>query len=243
MEMKRAIIPFKIKAEDNAIEMGTFEGYGSVFGNIDLGGDIVMNGAFKKSLDSWREKNELPQMLGFHYDGNVIGDWLEMREDEKGLFVKGQLWVKDDKRIEDAVRAHNILRGTGPKGLSIGYRVKDREHVEHVEFDGGVVTRLKEVELFEVSVVGFAMNPLASATGVKSMVDADGHILSKREVEKILRDSKLSKRQAQAFIARGYEGIERDAKTDIDSVDSDYQLDLSGVLESLQKLSTTIKGK
>lgn len=239
METKHLIVPFEIKRDNPDDEMGLFEGYGSVFGNIDHGGDIVQGGAFTESLKEWNGKAQLPQMLGFHKGSNVIGDWLEMREDEKGLYVKGQLWVKGDSRIEEAVRAHNILRGTGPKGLSIGYRIKDSDFQE---FNSGMVQVLKEVELFEVSVVGFAMNPLAEATGVKSIVGDDGTVLSKREVEKGLRDLGLSKKQSQAFIAKGYEGIERDAKSEIELDESDSHSECLGVLESLQNLSTTLRG-
>ena len=238
MEIKRAVIPFEVKGEDVNNDLGLFEGYGSMFGNIDFGGDIVEGGAFTKSLGEWSSKGQLPQLLGFHQNSNVIGDWLEMREDEKGLYVKGQLWVKGDKRIEQAVVAHNIMRGTGPKGLSIGYSVKDSELEE---FNGGTVRRLKEVQLFEVSVVGYAMNPKADVTAVKSMTDAEGHLLSKREVEKILRESGLSKRQSQAFIAKGWDGIERDAKTQADLNESDSHSELSGLAQSLKNLSTTLK--
>ena len=239
MEMKRAIVPFQLKAEDANNDMGLFEGYGSIFGNIDFGGDIVEGGAFRKSLAEWSSKGQLPQMLGFHKDSNVIGDWLEMSEDEKGLYVRGQLWVKGNKRIEQAQVAYNIMMGTGPKGLSIGYRVKEQE-IE--EFQGGTVRKLKEIELFEVSVVGYAMNPRADVTAVKSMTDAEGHILSKREVEKILRESGLSKRQSQAFIAKGWDGIERDAKTNAELNESDSQSELSGLAQTLKNLSTTLKG-
>lgn len=235
MEKKKAIVPFNLKSDgDTRNATGRFEGYGSVFGNIDFGGDVVQRGAFTKSLDAWRSKNELPQMLGFHNSSNVIGDWLEMSEDENGLRVKGELWVNGDKRIEDSVRAHNILRGTGPKGLSIGYIVKDYERQEN--YDGGVVTLLKEVELFEVSVVGFAMNPKASVTSVKSMTDDEGKILHKRDVEKVLRDAGLSKRQAKAFIAGGYEAIVGDDESGVEAKNRDDSLDLSGVTASLNKL-------
>ena len=214
MEIKRFIIPFDCKMDDANNGMGLFEGYGSIFGNIDLGGDIIEGGAFSKSLAEWSAKGQLPQMLGFHKNDNVIGDWLEMREDENGLYVKGQLWVKGESRIEQAVVSHNIMKGTGPKGLSIGYRVKEQELVE---FQGGTVRRLKEIELFEVSVVGYAM---------------------KRVVERVLRESGLSKSQSQAFIADGYKALERDAKSSETVEDRDDSSDLSGLLESLEKLSS-----
>lgn len=238
MEMKHATIPFKVKSEDANSDLGLFEGYGSIFGNIDLGGDIVMPGAFTKSLMDWGEKRQLPQLLAFHQNGNVIGDWLEMREDEKGLYVKGQLWVKGDKRIEDAVRAHNLMLGTGPKGLSIGYRVKEHE-IE--EFDSGVVTKLKEIELFEVSVVGYAMNPKADVTTVKGIFGEDGEIPSKREVEKSLRDLGFSIKQSQKFISKGYDGLARDAKKDADLPASESKGELSSILESLKQISNNLQ--
>ena len=239
MELKHAVIPFEVKQEDIDNDMGLFEGYGSVFGNVDLGGDIVMQGAFRESLVKWKEKQQLPQLLGFHQDGNVIGDWLEMREDEKGLYVKGQLWVKAEKRIEDAVRAHNIMKGTGPKGLSIGYYVKDQELVE---FNGGTVRQIKEIELFEVSVVGYAMNPKADVTRVKNMTLEDGETPSIRVAEKGLRDLGFSKKQAQAILAGGYNTIKRDADGDDEVKSREDSSDDQGLLESLKQFQTTLRG-
>jgi len=232
METKRFTVPFTIEgkeANENR-DMGLFSGYGAVFGNVDLGGDIVEGGAFDESLKEWQSKDEMPAMFGFHSFVNPIGDWLEMREDEKGLFVKGQLWVKGDKRIEQAVVAHNIMRGTGPKGLSIGYRVQDHEDQET---ERGMVRKLKKVQLLEVSVVGFSMNPKAKVEAVKSLTDDDGQIITKREMESVLRDAGLSRKQAKAFIAEGYKGLSRDDET---------QEDVSELLASLNKLTSIIKG-
>jgi len=238
MEIKRALIPFEIKADgDVNSDSGVFEGYGSTFGNIDFGADIVRQGAFAKSLDEWKSKNQLPQMLYYHESHNAIGDWIEMREDEKGLFVKGTLWVKGDRRIDDAVRSYNILRGTGPKGLSIGYVVKESRDVETVN---GIVRELIEIELMEVSIAPFAMNDQAFVTNVKSLVDIEGKVLSKRDVEKVLRDAGLSKRQSKAFIASGYEAIARDANGDDEAKNRDDSDRLAGVLEKLSNLSNRI---
>ena len=240
MEMKHAIVPFELKAAEDADSgMGMFEGYGSTFGDIDFGGDRIDGGAFRNSLDKWMAKGQLPQMLGFHKGSNVIGDWLVMKEDEKGLYVKGQLWVKGDARIEQAIVAHNILRGTGPKGLSIGYRVVESDMEE---FDGGSVRRIKEVELFEVSVVGYAMNEQAFVTAVKSMTDDEGRILSKREVEEVLRDAGLSRKKAKAFIAGGYDSICPDDKKDNETNQSDSDLDLSGLLAQTKTILTNLQG-
>lgn len=240
MEIKHLVVPFELKAEDVNNDMGLFEGYGSVFGNIDFGGDIIEGGAFTKSLLDWQAKNQLPQMLGFHRDGNLIGDWLEMVEDSKGLYVKGQLWVKADKRIEQAQVSYNMMRGTGPKGLSIGYSVVDSELVE---FNGGTVRRLKEIKLYEVSVVGYAMNEEADVTAVKSLTNAEGHLLSIRDVEKKLRDADIFTRtQVKALLSGGYDSLVRDEQEKIEAEKRDAAPDYSTILKSLEILSTTLKG-
>ena len=238
METKRALVNFDVKMEDETSTRGHFSGYGSTFENIDLGGDIVERGAFTKSLDSWKNKGQLPQLLWYHNNEEIIGEWTKMEEDERGLYVEGKLWINGESRIERAVQAYNVLKSNSVKGLSIGYRVKEKEDQENM--DGGMVRKLKEIDLFEVSIAPWAMNPQASVLGVKSMTDEEGNVLSKREVEKILRDSGLSKRQAQVFIARGYEAIERDAKGEVESVERDSQLALSNVLESLKQSFPTI---
>ena len=241
MEIKRISCPLvEVKAEgDVNSDEGIFSGYGSTFGNLDLGGDMIQAGAFTKSLDEWHSKNEMPFLLAFHDMNRPIGDWLEMREDEKGLFVRGQLWVKGDRRIEDAVMAYNMLRGTGQKTLSIGYRVNDYEMQDSIN---GSIRVIKQIDLVEVSIVPIPMNPQAKITAVKSLKDEEGNILSKRDVERALRDAGLSTRQSKAFIAGGYEALERDAKAEGEAVGRDDQLDESGVLASLQSLSSILKG-
>ena len=241
MEIKRISCPLvEVKAEgDVNSDEGIFSGYGSTFGNLDLGGDMIQAGAFTKSLDEWHSKNEMPFLLAFHDMNRPIGDWLEMREDEKGLFVRGQLWVKGDRRIEDAVMAYNMLRGTGQKTLSIGYRVNDYEMQDSIN---GSIRVIKQIDLVEVSIVPIPMNPQAKITVVKSLKDEEGNILSKRDVERALRDAGLSTRQSKAFIAGGYEALERDAKGEEKAVGRDDQLDESGVLASLKSLSSILKG-
>jgi HK97 family phage prohead protease len=242
MEIKRISCPLvEVKADGDAnSEEGIFSGYGSTFGNLDLGGDIIKAGAFEKTLNEWGQKGEMPFLLAFHDMSRPIGDWLEMREDEKGLFVRGQLWVKGDRRIEDAVMAYNMLRGTGQKTLSIGYRVNDYEMQESMN---GSIRVIKEVDLVEVSVVPIPMNPQAKITAVKSLKDEEGNLLSKREVEKVLRDAGLSVRQSKAFIAGGYEAIERDAKGGEESVVRDERLDEAGILASLTEALNFYKGE
>jgi len=242
MEIKRISCPLvEVKADGDANDAsGHFEGYASTFGNLDLGGDIIKAGAFQNSLAEWSMKGEMPFMLAYHDMDKAIGDWMEMREDEKGLFVRGRLWVHGDRRIEDAVRAYNILRGTGQKTMSIGYYVKDYEMQES---ERGSLRIIKEVELVEVSVVLQPMNPKARITSVKSLVDSEGLILSKREVEKGLRDVGLSAKQAKAFIASGYDGLVRDAKESVEGAGRDDQTGEAELIAQLKQLSQQLKGE
>jgi hypothetical protein len=133
-----------------------------------------------------------------------------------------------------------MLRGTGQKTLSIGYIVKDYEMQES---ERGSIRIIKEIDLVEVSIVPCPMNPQAKITAVKSLTDEDGIILSKRDVERTLRDAGLSSRQAKAFIAGGYEALERDAKGAEEAVDRDGQLDESDILASLNQALNNLKGE
>lgn len=223
---------------DDTTSIGEFSGYASVWDSIDLGGDTVKRGAFVKSLDAWKSKNMLPQLLFYHEMDSVIGDWLEMEEDDRGLRVKGRLWIKGDLAVPEAVKAYNILRGTSVRGLSIGYRVKDYDIQD--QMDGSQIRHLKEIDLLEVSIAPWAMEPKAEVTSVK---DKEGKLKTKREVERALRDVGLSQREAKAFIAGGFEAMARDVSKQNEADHRDDGLDSNELLASLQNLSTIIQGK
>lgn len=137
-------------------EAGTFEGYGSTFGNKDLGGDIVQKGAFKKCLEN-KDISDI-DLLYSHDTKEIIGEFLEMREDENGLFFKGKLYIDEIKRASEV---RFLMMKKKLKSMSIGFFIKARE------FKGNSRI-LKELELDEISVVRRPMNPEAAITGVKS---------------------------------------------------------------------------
>lgn len=234
MELKRVYIPLEIKVDGDVNDnSGTFEGYGSVFDNVDLGADIVRPGAFTKTLDKWSSKGQLPQMLFDHRPGEIIGDWLEMSEDSRGLKVKGLLWVRGERKIDRSMMVYNVLKGTGPKGLSIGFYVKDSRETETFE---GVVREILEVDLVEVSVAPYAMNPEAMVTGVKKV----GESPTIREVENILREGGISTKKAKAILAGGFNAAYRDDKSkgDVDSRDAGLDEEL---LEGLKNITSLLQ--
>ena len=129
---------------------GRFEGYASVFGKLDDGGDIVMPGAFRKSL-GLRGRHRI-KMLFQHDPKEPVGIWDAIREDDFGLWVEGRL-VQDVPRA-DALR-RLIARGA-VDGLSIGFRT-----VKSTRASREGHRRLWEVDLWEISIVTFPMMDLA----------------------------------------------------------------------------------
>jgi HK97 family phage prohead protease len=135
---------------------GTFSGYASLFGVADLSRDVVERGAFARSL---RERGAAGiRMLYQHDPATPIGAWTEIREDARGLFVRGRLTGGSVKGRE----VHALMRAGALDGLSIGFRtVKART-------DPARGTRhIVEADLREISVVTFPMLPGARIDQVK----------------------------------------------------------------------------
>ena len=127
------------------------EGYASLFGLTDQGGDAVQQGAFAASLKKLAGKGDKVRMLWQHDPTRPIGVWAEIREDEKGLWVKGRLLTE----VAQAREAAALIQAGAIDGLSIGYRTIRAER------DQKGRRALAEVELWEVSLVTFPMLPEA----------------------------------------------------------------------------------
>ncbi len=124
-------------------------GYASLFGLADQGGDTVDKGAYTAALKTLKAKGRTVKMLWQHDPAQPIGVWDEIKEDGKGLWVKGRILQDVAKGREAAA-----LIGAGAiDGLSIGYRTLRATKDEK----GGRL--LSELELWEVSLVTFPMLP------------------------------------------------------------------------------------
>lgn len=186
---------FGLDVKDVATD-GTIEGYGSVFGGTpDSYGDIVEKGAFAESLADHRSKGTMPLMLWGHQASELpIGDWKEMAEDNRGLWMKGQIDLEDPV----GARVHRALKRGSVKGLSIGYQALERE--PDAKKQG--IYHLKKVDLWEVSPVNFPAQRRAKITRVKS---EDGVLPTLPEFEKFLRDvGGFSKSEATAICSKGF---------------------------------------
>lgn len=181
-------IPLEIKALDGR----EFEGHGSVFNNVDLGGDVVIPGAFERTLAAHQKAGTMPQMFWMHDPSRVPGKWLSMSEDEEGLSVKG---VLADTPLGNEI--YTLLKMEAVRGLSIGYQTVDQA------FDKEGNRLIKEADLWEVSVVSLPMNPLAQVAHVKSQLSAAGeYVPTIREFEEMLRSIGCSKSLARRLIGR-----------------------------------------
>ncbi|MBQ0822293.1 HK97 family phage prohead protease [Microvirga terrae] len=135
---------------------GVFEGYASLFGQPDLGKDVVVPGAFAESLR--RRGARDVRLLWQHDPGQPIGRWLRIAEDRRGLRVRGKL----NLAVERAREIHALMRDGAVDGLSIGFRV-ERARAERPTG----LRRLEKLDLWEISVVTFPMLPDARVEAVK----------------------------------------------------------------------------
>lgn len=176
-------IKAEIKAHHDEEESGMFTGYGSIFGNKDLGNDVVVQGAFTKSLA--RKGAKAVKLLYQHRADEPIGVYDEIIEDKKGLRVKGRLAMGTQRGRE----VYELMKMGALDGLSIGFRVGDKGY----DYDEKGKRRLiKEVDLLEISAVTFPMNPRARVAQVKG---ADRTV---REWEELLREAgTLSRSEAK----------------------------------------------
>lgn len=200
-------------------EDGTFEGYASVFGVVDQGYDVVERGAFVKSLA--RRK---PKMLWQHEMDKPIGVWDEVREDERGLYVKGRLLTEVAKGRE----ALALLKAGAIDSMSIGYRTVEAT----MEPGDRMIRKLLEIDLFEISLVTFPMLPDAKVTGVKS-------ITTERDFEQFLRDAGFSKSEAVAVTLHGFKGLAKRRDAGEDKADDEG---LSSLLSKLNTLKDKFHG-
>jgi HK97 family phage prohead protease len=182
----------EIKEIKESNDVGSFEGVASMYGNIDLGGDIVEPGAFKEFMYTPDRKIRI---LDGHNTRAAIGKG-EVIDSHIGLVIKGQL----NLRVSRARDVYELMKDGIINGLSIGFDVlaggsKIRE-------DG--VRLLQGLKLWEVSATPFPMNP---QTLISSVKQATAHCTNIREFERLLRDIGFSQSQAKALASHGWKAL------------------------------------
>jgi HK97 family phage prohead protease len=107
--MNRKDIGFDLKAVSDT---GVFSGYGSVYGVVDDGEDVVSPGCFTESLSDWAKKGRMPALLWQHSSREPIGAYTKIAEDCDGPVRRGQAGPEDPAR-RGSVR---VAADEGPVG-------------------------------------------------------------------------------------------------------------------------------
>lgn len=156
---------------------GTFEAIVAVFGNVDRGGDIVEPGAFRKTL-SPRAGRGLPPIVWSHnWDTPPIGVTTEAEETEKGLRIKGRLFVGEGEDSPVARQVYTAMKAKDGRGksplreFSFGYAATE---VGFKDVDGQEVRLIKSLDLFEVGPTLVGMNPATELVAVKTTSPPEG---------------------------------------------------------------------
>jgi len=206
IEHKNLSTSYEMKNDPN----GTFSGLGAVFGNIDFGGDIIVRGAFDKTLADIEANNKTIPILWQHDPWTPIGVWESMKSVDEGLQVDGHLLID---HVQQAREAHSLMKAKAVSGLSIGFRIPAGGQ----EWDDEQNVRvIKEIDLHEVSIVTFPMNDEARIDAVKAAE------MTQRQMERVLtNEAKLSRTVARQLMSGGFKAIHdmQDAEADVEEIE------------------------
>lgn len=179
-------LDFPLKVKDVG-EDGTIEGYAATYGNVDHGGDIILPGAFARTI---KGRSTLPMLL-YHDTRRPVGVWNAFEDSSKGLKLKGRVTTA----TADGVEALALARDGALAGLSIGYVAVKERYTD-------VARELIELKLLETSLVAVPMNERAQVTKVKHIA-GDGKLPGLPEFEEFLREAGFSRTQATAIAGKG----------------------------------------
>lgn len=182
-QTKRLCAPVAFKAAADDEPAGTFEAIVSVFGNVDSVGDVVMPGAFADDLEAWKSSGD-PIPVIWSHDWNDpdshIGEVLDAKEIEEGLWIKGRLDLESPSPVAAARAAQvgRLLKGRRVTQFSFAYDTLEGAWAER---DGVDVYELRKLHVFEVGPT------LVGANRSTRLLDA------KRQAEAIVSDPAASK--------------------------------------------------
>lgn len=207
--MQHKDTPVKVKAgPDAGLAEGQFTAYASVFGNRDSYGDVVMPGAFTNTLADWKASgNPIPVLFGHNMsdpDFN-IGSVVDAVEDDHGLKVTAQLDLENPK----ALQTYRMLKGGRVNQMSFAYDVLDGGPGV---VNGEDVYELRDLKVYEVSVVTIGANQETEVLAVKSAADAlasdvkAGRVLAQKHIDSL--------RNAQEAIGAVIAAAEADQEKD-----------------------------
>lgn len=164
---------FTVKVKTDGLAEGEFLGYASVFGNKDLVGDVVMKGAFANTLSAWERKGTpIPLLWGHNTaDPDFNLGYVTASEDDRGLKVHGFLDMESPK----SAQTYRLLKSGRVNQMSISYSILDGAYVLPEGQSASAKDayfELRELDLYEVSIVPIGANQETEITAVKSVIGA-----------------------------------------------------------------------
>jgi HK97 family phage prohead protease len=213
--MERKRFSLKIKSVDDT---GTFTGLGAAYGNVDLGGDKIMPGAFTRTLAAGKQ---FP-LLWQHDPSNPIGT-AKVTDTPQGLQVEGTLLLQDPT----AQKAYTFMKAGVIKGMSIGYETLQST------MDGDV-RQLKELKLWEVSVVTFPMNESATIASVKSLALSDDEV--QHHLQALRRHQKGMRYHIKCLLGDDLDDDAADDPALLEGDGSEQDVESKALLVELKKL-------
>ena len=127
---------------------------------LDRGGDVIERGAWRKTLKEWKGRGDVP-IFWQHNAKYSVGKCLNLKLTREGLVGEAVLNMDD----EDATKVWNKMKGGSIQFISIGGMVKKAEWMSMEErAKTGVMRKITEMDLMEISLVANPANPSARIT-------------------------------------------------------------------------------
>lgn len=205
-KLEQKSVTYEIKAISTT-DQGTVEALVSIFGNIDLGGDRIIAGAFTNSLQRWKASGDpLPFIWSHEWDNPEahIGFIQQAEERPEGLWVKAQLDI--DRPFAEQV--FHLLKNRRITQFSFGYTVTDARNVK--DQDGTSVRELLEVDIFEAGPTLLGMNPATQLLQAASAL--------KSELDETIDESDIEIKAGESIVVSDIDGTIADGERPIQSV-------------------------
>ncbi len=173
---------FNLEVKDVDTKQGVVTGYFSAFGNVDSDGDIMMPGAFKRSIQDWgpEGKGRIKHLLN-HDPSKPLGKIQVLKEDEYGLYYESKIGKHNlgqdyIKMIESGLIAEH----------SIGFKTLREQK-------SGEANQIHEVMLFEgSSLTAWGANEATPLLGMKNMNNIEQIQDQIKSFEKFIRNSDVT---------------------------------------------------
>lgn len=233
-------LSFKLELKENSddLDFVTLEGLASTFGNIDRTGDVIEKGAFKNTIKLMKSGERVVRLLNQHRMDQPIGIVDSLKETDEGLFMVARM-PRENSMVKDMVP---LLKMKALSDFSIGFNITESENLDN----GNRI--IKEIDLWEVSVVTIPANEKAKITSVKKDSEeekiVDIHkaeaITSKRDFERTLRDSGLFTRKAAEILTKRFNEDDQGEPGTSATKQGEPVHDYSALMEAINQTKKTL---